>query len=248
MLSKAEVVILWQVDANNKREIRKSLLTSYNFEQDQLFFTKKAAINFDTTQPLYAFVQEGPFIFKTHFRNQQEASIMTSLPQEIKFLDEKDCENVMKSFGVETDKWISIRRTKYNEDLGLDYMKVKSMKDRTSRDQDFLNEEMGISLEEEDKMFAGKRESPRARPKNDKFVTLSKMGEDVTKSYKLFDLSRGGMAFIVDGGNLFKKEEGIKVGGFNDYLLDDPLYGTVMSIREIDGTSQFKIGIKFLED
>ena len=49
------------------------------------------------------------------------------------------------------------------------------------------------NLDEEDKIFAGQRESPRARPKMEKFVKLIPIGNNQASFYKLFDLSRGGL-------------------------------------------------------
>jgi hypothetical protein len=128
-----------------------------------------------------------------------------------------------------------------------DVMRVKSMAQRSSRDQTLLKSEFGLSVDEEDKLYADKRSAPRARPKDDKWVRVVKtLDETAALPYKLFDLSQGGMGFIAFDENEFPKGSDIHVVGFNDFSLDDPLFGKIMSIRPIDGaTSEFKVGVKF---
>src|SRR5690606_8788403 len=98
----------------------------------------------------------------------------------------------------------------------------------------------------EDRLFADKRESPRARPQKDKRVKLKLKDTEQNYTYKLFDLSRGGMGFICEVETIFKKGDTILVLGFDDFELDDPIFGKVMSVRPIDGeSSQWKLGVKF---
>jgi hypothetical protein len=105
-----------------------------------------------------------------------------------------------------------------------------------------------VSLDEEEKLFADKRESPRMRPKSGKLVKVMKKGESKIIIMKLFDLSQGGMAFLTMNPNDYPKGSEIFVTGFDAFDLDDPLVGTVMSHRNVDELNlEFKIGIKFHE-
>ncbi len=132
------------------------------------------------------------------------------------------------------------------EEIGPDIMRVKSMSERSNRDQELLNSEFGLSVDEEDKLFADKREAPRARPKNDKWVKVARLAGEGPVVYKLFDLSQGGMGFVGSNDVDFIKGAEIHIMGFNNFDLDDPLIGKVMSIRPMDGTeNEFKIGVKF---
>ena len=46
----------------------------------------------------------------------------------------------------------------------------------------------------------------------------------------------------------FSKGQDIKIVGFNEFELDDPLFGQVMSVRPIDNNQiEFKVGVKFSE-
>jgi hypothetical protein len=126
-------------------------------------------------------------------------------------------------------------------------MRVKSMVERTARDQEFLNSEFdAVSLDEEDKLFAEKREAPRARFKDDKFVKVQTLESNILQILKLFDLSRGGMGFITLEPQLFPKGTKILIVGFEGFNLDDPLIAEVMSQRAVDELQiEFKIGCKF---
>ena len=127
-------------------------------------------------------------------------------------------------------------------------MRVKSMAQRSNRDQQLLKSEFGLTVDEEDKLYADQRAAPRARPKDDKWVRLVKGVSETPLPYKLFDLSQGGMGFVSFDETEFPKGSDIRVVGFNDFELDDPLFGQIMSIRPIDGVlSEFKIGVKFSE-
>ena len=122
------------------------------------------------------------------------------------------------------------------------------MAQRSNRDQQLLKSEFGLTVDEEDKLFAGQRAAPRARPKDDKWVKVVRGIGEAALPYKLFDLSQGGMGFVSFDETEFPKGSDIHVVGFNDFELDDPLLGTIMSIRPMDGVlSEFKIGVKFSE-
>ena len=122
------------------------------------------------------------------------------------------------------------------------------MAQRSVRDQELLNHEFNMSLDEEDKIFAGLRESPRARAKENKWVRVSLDDSAEFGVFKLYDLSRGGLGFICSKESKFKKGLRIKIIGFNDFDLDDPILGEVMSSRAVDESQiEFKVGVKFYD-
>lgn len=140
------------------------------------------------------------------------------------------------------------KRLGANLEASPDYMKVKSMSERSSRDQDFLKNEFTeeLSLEEEEKMFADKREAPRARPKEAKWVKVVGSESNEVFLLRLFDLSQGGISFVTLEPHHFPKGTIVKVVGFSEFDLDDPLVGEVLSHRTVDDLGiEFKIGVKF---
>ncbi len=99
---------------------------------------------------------------------------------------------------------------------------------------------------EEEQVYSSLREAPRARPQGEKKVSLYKTGEPETRAiYKMFDISRGGLSFLVEQEDQFKKGEYIEVAALEEDELDVILIGEVMSVRA--HSEIWKIGIKFVD-
>lgn len=242
-------VVVWQVLASGERRVGSSFLTSYHLENSIMFFSITDG-KMDDSLPVYFYSEEGQFIFKSSIQENKGTAISVSIPPEIKLLEEPDVTFIRGQIGLDlSETWRTKTLAGITEDNGPDIMRVKSMAERSSRDQDFLNQEFdSVSLDEEEKMYADKRESPRARPKIDKFVKVKVDDLEEVHYVKLFDLSRGGMGFVTLEANKFPKGGIVNVVGFDDFDLDDPLVGKIMSQRPIDDTMiEYKIGVKFDE-
>lgn len=243
-------LLIWQVlPETGKRNIAHSRLSSYHLETGLMHLKLSTGHSNVSHLPLYCYLEEEQLIFKTEIREAQIEAFTVGLPLEIKLLEEPDVNVIKISSGVElSTKWKSRIFLTGPEDHS-DTLKVKSMSERSSRDQEFLNNEFNsVSLDEEERMYADKRESPRARPKIDKWVKVSSDASDGVQIVKLFDLSQGGIAFVTFEPNLFPKGSRIQVTGFDSFNLDDPLIGQVMSQRPIDESQvEYKIGCKFDE-
>lgn len=235
-------VVVWQLTPQGQRTVCETLLISYNVEAKSLNLLPPAE-SLDAGLPLYFYIEASEVIFKSTITSLTQTSMTASFPNEMRALDESEESVNFKKNHVST-MWIS--KTSSGADRLSDTVRVKSMKERTSRDQEFLNTEFDMSLDEEDKLYADKRESPRVRPKADKLVKVVRKGEVKVHVMKLFDLSRGGMGFLTYTPEHFPKTAEIYVTGFDTFELDDPLIGTVMSHRPVDETNtEFKIGVKF---
>jgi hypothetical protein len=248
LLAKHSVVVLWQVSPESgSRQIYESHINAYNFESKKIFFELNTFGLLNTNSSIYGYIEDGGIIFKTSIDEVREVSVCLQLPSEIKLLEVSEFKKMEKTLGsAASDVWRVKSKFLKPDKPAPDYMRVKSMAQRSNRDQELLNNEFGLSLDEEDKIFASQRESPRARPKDDKWVKVVMRNSGEAILYKLFDLSRGGMGFLCSGETEFQKGESIEVKGFNDYELDDPLLGEVMSIRPMDSDmSEFKVGVKF---
>ncbi len=249
--SKRATVVVWQIlPETGKREIAESTINSFHYESGQLNLQLAEKPTVRNSLPLYCYAEDGQLIFKTDISEVEEFLIKVGLPNEIKLLEEQEISVLRNQIGMNLSTvWKTKRLANDRDDLGSDHIRVKSMAERSSRDQTFLNNEFELmSLDEEDKVFADKRESPRARPKIDKWVKVVKVGSCEFKLCRLFDLSRGGMGFITFNEAEFPKGIDIHVLGFDEFDLDDPLIGTVMSLRPVDEAKiEFKVGIKFRE-
>lgn len=240
-------LVIWQVrPQSGERNISESRLNSFHLETKLLHFELPSDYEVESSLPLYCYSEDGQFIFKTDIKDIKNNVFSLQVPEEIKLLEDPDVTFIKGASGVDlAPVW---RTKRLNLDEEKPDMVVKSMSERTSRDQDYLNMEFQLTLDEEDKMYADKRETPRARPKVDKFVKVIAETGDITHYMKLFDLSQGGMGFVTLEPELFPKGSKVLVMGFDEFDLDDPLIGQVMSHRPIDDTQiEFKIGCKFDE-
>lgn len=241
LVSTKSPVVVWQLTHSGKREITQTILNSFHMESGKLFFEIESKEGILEGLPLYCYVEAAPLIFKAEIQDVYETNISVNMPAEIHLLEESEAIAIQKSTGQRISDIWKVKRLNLDE-------KVKSMSERSTRDQELLNHEFGLSVDEEDKLFADKRESPRARPKEEKWVKLAKVLGPGPSLYKLFDLSRGGLGFVAFSESEFTKGSEVHIVGFNDFDLDDPLVGIVMSMRPIDGMlGEFKVGIKFSE-
>lgn len=243
-------LVVWQLSPQTqKREVSDSALNSFHLEKKLLHFDKTDVRSLDQSLPLYCYSEDGQFIFKSMILEIRAGVFSVALPEEIKLLEDPDVTFIKGASGVDLSPVWKVKRTKLDDERKPDYMRVKSMRDRSTRDQDFLNKEFDSTLlDEEDKLFADKRESPRARPKENKIVKVRGESSEQVHTLKLFDLSRGGIGFISSEPDLFPKGSKIQVIGFEEFNLDDPLIGKVMSHRAVDELQvEFKIGCKFDE-
>jgi hypothetical protein len=253
LMANQSKLVVWQISPENgERNITQSRLNAFHMESGKLFFEVDRQSIVDDNLPLYCFAEDGLVIFKTTIHDISEKNISASIPTEMKVLEDPEVVRIKTSTGEDLAKPWKTKRLDtspiHKPGTTHDVMRVKSMAQRTTRDRDMLNNEFGLSVDEEDKLYADKRESPRARPKDDKWVKVAKLQGDGPDTYKLFDLSQGGMAFVTFDESEFIKGSAVHIVGFNDFDLDDPLVGKVMSIRPIDGAqSEFKIGVSFSE-
>lgn len=238
-------VVAWQVTPQG-RVVCETFLVSYSLETMTLNILPGTE-PLNQGLPLYFYLEDEQVIFKSKIESIGSKFITAGFPNEMRILDESEESITFKRNHLSTvwvTKTISSSVDRYN-----DHVRVKSMSERSSRDQEFLNGEFNpVNLDEEDKIFADKRESPRVRPKADKLVKVLRKGETKILVMKLFDLSRGGMGFLTFTPDQFPKGTEVFITGFDAFELDDPLLGTVMAQRAVDETNvEFKIGVKFNE-
>jgi hypothetical protein len=248
MLGSKSPLIIWQVfPENGKRGIHETFLTSFDLNLQSLTLTGVEEF-LDPSLPVFCYHENQSLIFRSQVQELKDDSITLVLPQEIKHLEMNDVEELKVKTGLDL-KGMWKTRSRYKSGVSPAFWSAKSMAERSARDQDFLNLEFdSLSLDEEDKLFADKRESPRVRPKKQKMVKVIKRGDPVSNLFELFDLSRGGMSFVTTLPDYFPKGSEIFVMGFDSFDLDDPLVGTVMGHRKIDDSRvDMKIGIKFIE-
>jgi hypothetical protein len=241
-------VTIWQVTVSGERKVSLSRLNSFHLDSSLLHFELPRDIKILKELPLYVYSEDKQIIFKSDVTEIRDSVFSLLFPSEIQMLEEPDSLVMKGRTGVDISGVWRVKRKQIEADRKFDTLVLKSMRDRSTRDQEFLNKEFNPTLDEEDLLFADKRETPRARPKKDKYVKIKTALSENIQLFKLFDLSQGGISFITMEPLIFPKGDMIQITGFDEFNLDDPLVAQVMSHRAIDETQiEFKIGCKFEE-
>jgi hypothetical protein len=239
-------LIAWQVDPDTlQRKVFETQLTAFRPEQNYLKLKKDSAVPIEKDLPLYVFSEEGQIIFKSLFIEIQDLEAMLTLPGELKLLEDQDVKSYQNMIGLHAD--VDKQTSPFCIKVGD--VSIKSLSERSSRDQEFLNNQfLTLSLDEEDKAFSDLRNSPRTRPKLDKWLTIQIPSIQGFQEVRIYDLSRGGISFITMELDLFPKGTKIKVLSIDNFELDDPLVAEVMSSRPINDLEiEYKIGCQFQE-
>ncbi|MFP5458578.1 MAG: PilZ domain-containing protein [Bacteriovoracia bacterium] len=230
-------LVVWQLSAGGERIVHRSQLTELELDEGFLHVSEHddQGYAFEESGIIYCYSETSGVIFKS--RPMAIAGVMAQikLPDEIIYLEDEDIYRIKGSTGV---------------DLSTAPWKVKRLGGRSERDEAIFSEQLAsITLSEEDKLFADKREAPRARPKVDKIVTCEIAGDQATsQNFKLFDLSRGGLGIhvLVDG--VFHKGSYVHITAMEGQELDQPLIGEVMSVRDLAPEDVgWKVGLKFID-
>ena len=251
LLAHNSLILLWQVRLETgERKVVEARLNSFHMDTGLIHLETPRGNDLNLSFPIYCYSRDAQFIFKTEIKNLKLNVVSILLPEELQLLETPDVSYVHGSgSGGEnlSNIWMS-RVAKSDASPPKNYVVVKSMRDRTARDQEFLTHKLYLTLDEEDKIYAEKRKSPRKRPKANRKVKIKSNHSDEIYRLKLFDLSQGGIGFITAEAYLFSTGTSISIIGFEDFKLDDPLVATVVSQRSTDLTmTEFKIGCKFNE-
>lgn len=286
--SSVEVVVAWQVDPlTQTRNIFHSTLSKIINQDNSLLFTtiNDAAYDFNS-EPVYFYVENKMFIFKSEQISIQNNLLSVNFPDELKLLDEAEDDKLKAVFSSINPDYEKVAPS-YVEALeppqkGYEFVsgsgpdanvapdwqraegggrteRIETMwkgaisqhNNQSDRDKNLFEQELSfVTLDEEDKKYADQRIAPRAKPPEGKMVII----QSKTHSFKqeevcpLYDLSRGGLGFMVFSESAYEKGEVVNVLGFDESKFDQPMFVIVRSIREADELGiQFKVGCQFID-
>lgn len=240
LLRQEAEVVVWQVSTvDGKRTVHRSVVTSFKYDQGRIHLQDKEGKAFDFTDDvLFCWAEKDGVIFKTQKIPIEGSGLSLKLPDQLSFLEGPELNVIPGATVLKTN---------------IDPWKVKRLangEERTGHDQEILSQGLeAMSQSDEDKMFAGKREAPRVRAKGNKRIKVCVAGDpDLALEMPLFDLSRGGLAFVCEVEDHFVKGQMVHVLEIEKSQLDSPLVGEVMSVRKLDEEEGHKVGIKFVEE
>jgi len=233
-------LVLWQFIADGtNRLIHHTTVSSY--KPDKGFFqvsnSEEGSFKF-APGTIFGWVESEGVIFKTEALSAQGHGLSMKVPEKLAFLEGPELQVFRGSTALKTD--VSLWKVK----------RLSNGAERSANDQAILGQGLeAMSILEEDKLFADKREAPRVRAKGNKRITVCVAERpDTAKEYPLFDLSRGGLSYVVEKETVFGRGMAIHVMAIEDNKLDSPLAGEVMSVRALDDGSGFKVGVKFVDE
>lgn len=232
-------VVVWQVSTTDgQRRVHRSVLTSFKYDQGRLHLQEKDGKAFEFHDDvLFCWAEKDGVIFKSRPISSEGHGLSLELPEKLCFLEGPEL-NVIKGATV------------LKTNIEAWHVKRLPGGERTGHDKEILQQGLdAMSSAEEEKLFAGKREAPRVRAKGDKRIRVCVAGDpDLALDLPLFDLSRGGLAFVIEVEDHFKKGDVIHVLEVEKTQLDSPLIGEVMSVRALDGEDGYKVGVKFVDE
>lgn len=246
LISSKKTVLVWQVDANSKkRSLAKVVMLSCRREDNAL--KAESIERFKELKlpekEVYFYIEQNQLMFKAKKVSVEENELTAFLPEEMRLLSDDEHVTVMEAI---------LEMVPPQSEGYLDYTRKKkrtaSSAEQSERDKAIFEEELSfVTLDEEDRLFADKRDAPRARPQKGKKVTIKQTkGIRKTVVHPLFDLSRGGLSILTEERKMYSTGDVVEIMSFGNKKLDDPMLAEVKSIREADeqGTT-YKIGMQF---
>ena len=253
-------MVAWEISSDG-RIIHDVKLGEIRNDTEEFDF-KGSALTFKSDL-IFFYSREQKFIFKTSLIKNDGKLLTVKIPDTIKVLEDEEkvkMEKMLEMFNMDSG---AERLEEVAASVGEDGQIVDSFgfannhpesdwltKFMSENDAALLNTELSyISLDEEDEMFQGVRQTPRAKPPEGKMVTVQVENDARPQStYTLYDLSRGGMSFLVFTQDEFTVGEKVYLKAFDTNKFEAPILTKVKAIREADALGiQFKVGCEFLE-
>ena len=70
---------------------------------------------------------------------------------------------------------------------------------------------------------------------------------ETLREFDLFDLSMGGLGFVISQKDNIQKNDILDIKYFDQNKVEEPMFGVVRNIRE-EGMNIFRVGVQFLTD
>lgn len=254
-------LVAWEVTSSQGRLIRDVKLGEINNDKEEFCF-KGQDLNF-SGELIFFYSRQQKLIFKSKLVSTDGKILKVKIPDTIKLLEEDEkikMDNMLRHFDFDSSGEVLELEPSISEDGTIvdsfgfannhpekDWL-TKSM---SESDAKLFEKELSyITLAEEDELFAGVRRAPRAKPPEGKMITVQVENDSRPQcSYMLYDLSRGGLSFLVFTKDEFSVGEKVFLKAFDTNKFQYPILTQVKALREADALGiQFKVGCEFLEN
>lgn len=273
LLNAGDKLVVWQLQ-DSERIIKLCTINKVDFESNEftLDILSGSTENIKTGD-VFFFAKDESLIFKTSFISTTGKRSLYSLPKEInKIIDEdapawmsgidfNDLNVFVKGYGLSNiPKESTFIHGKGRANINNEtHMRLNSknatehistvwrIDSMSKHDSELFETELSfIGLDEEDRLFADKRSTPRARPPKDKKVRVEFKASLNGELFPLFDLSQGGLGFITNDKEKFQVDQKLNILGFDNNNFQTPMVVIVRAIRDTDDSgANFKIGCSF---
>ncbi len=245
-----EPIICWQ-NHTSGRVLHYLKISNIDNEAEEFIFSIVQSMGeVLVNEAIFAFSEEHKVLFKSKIVALDE-HLKVSVPQELKLLSENDLspyKDLVAQFKLKAED-------EDNLELDLEVEQAPSAEvlvnlGMSEHDaQLFATELSYITLDQEDKIYEGMRATPRAKPPEGKMVTVQVADESRPQStLSLYDLSQGGLSFLVFAKEDFNVGEKILIKAFDINKFDRPMEAEVKIVREADDLGiQYKVGCQFLD-
>lgn len=253
--------IAWQNSKSGERSLYQFKIKDVNNEKESLqFTTEDDTSNLQSNELVFVFSDELKALFKAIVTEVLPGNVSIGQPKEVLKLDASDLEKyetLLKDLqgelktntlelSLELDEEENITLPGPEETSPHMWMSLGM----NEHDANLIANELSyITLDEEDKLFEGMRSAPRARPPEGKMVTLQSFDNSKAQvTLSLYDLSQGGLSFLVFAKDDFDVGEKVYIKAFDVNKFETPMVAEVKAIREADDLGiQYKIGCQFLD-
>jgi hypothetical protein len=263
-------IVCWSGNSPDNRIVKKIKIQNVDNETETLVFTpnEPELLPFENGS-IFFFSEEQKMIFKGEIVELTQEKMLIKQPETLMLLEEADVDKYKElisqfiselnadapdpfaSFSLDDDDEQTSAALEDDstiaagEKVAADWFKkVMSEHDASLFEQELSH----VTLEEEDELFEGVRSSPRAKPPEGKMLTVQIKDESRPQStFTLYDLSRGGLSFLVFSKDEFSEGETLFIRAFDVNKFESPIEAEVKVVREADEMGiQYKIGCEFI--
>jgi hypothetical protein len=265
------IVTIWQ-KLENERQVFQGICKNIDHDNQRMFFECDKELSLSDSE-VFFYSEEHSMIFKISDFNFEENFLDTSFPEELISLSQKENDDyalknkkirgTTQHFKDETMSLESKRERIKTEPLSgraspetnmgglmVGAFKTEKISSKISANlkTEKISTKQSVKSISEDEAFEHHRSTPRARPKSQKRVTFHIKGKpETSKEYELFDLSMGGMSFVITSRDLLSKNDELEFTYFDDNAVSTLMIGIIRNIRE-EAPDRFKVGVQFISE
>jgi hypothetical protein len=262
---------IWQ-KIGDERSVFQGKCTNIDLDNERIMFECNEDLSF-VEEEIFFYSKENKMIFKAIDFNFQETFLDMKFPEEFISLSTAENEKYAEKSNRVKGTTEHFKDETMSTDSEREKITTKSMSGKVGAQAnlggqmsgsiktekissrmtanlstDKISTKQSVKTIDEDKAFEHQRAAPRARPKVQKRVTLHIKGRpETSQEYDLFDLSMGGMSFVITSKDLLQKNDELELTYFDAKPIETLMIGIIRNIRE-EEPDRFRVGVQFISE